>query len=98
MIFQVFFGLRSRSRLAHQPESKADATRLEQSRRGRLKAQQGGMQRTHATKSCRVTRHCFSRCEKKYGGKVKDKEDAYFCAKGCAGMSSGKVKDPDKRI
>lgn len=40
---------------------------------------------------------CFSRCEKKYGGKISDiGSAAENCAKGCAGMSKGKVIDHDQ--
>jgi hypothetical protein len=32
----------------------------------------------------------------KYGGALSDEGDAYYCAKGCADMSGGKVKSLDK--
>jgi hypothetical protein len=37
---------------------------------------------------------CFARCVAKYGGTVADK--SYECAKGCAGMSGGKVSNKGK--
>jgi len=37
---------------------------------------------------------CFDRCEKKYHSKIsKDQSDAYYCAKGCADMHGGKVRN-----
>ena len=40
---------------------------------------------------------CLSRCEKHYGGKVSDiGSDAENCAKGCAGISEGKVTNQDE--
>ena len=37
---------------------------------------------------------CFARCVRKYGGTIATA--AYDCAKGCAGMSGGKVADEEK--
>jgi hypothetical protein len=39
---------------------------------------------------------CISRCVAKYGGKVSDQGPAYSCAKGCAGVSGGKVTSKGK--
>merc|ERR1712136_132195 len=39
---------------------------------------------------------CFARCVDEYGGTVTGNGDAYFCAKGCCGMSSGAISDLDK--
>lgn len=50
---------------------------------------------TPAPLSCDVD-GCLKRCEEKYHGQVAEKGDAYNCAKGCAGMSAGKVSDRDK--
>merc|ERR1712107_59303 len=38
---------------------------------------------------------CFDRCESMYEGEIGDgsQGDAYMCAKGCAGMGGGRVKD-----
>merc|ERR1712136_430160 len=39
---------------------------------------------------------CLARCVDEYGGTVTGNGDAYFCAKGCCGMSSGAISDLDK--